>query len=141
VAEEHTPAVQPRRARFIAIQWVSGPLFFIGLLGMLRHHFDRLFDAPGVSIASLRASPFGYLLLFIVGVVGIAALRAERLGARYLPISAVVLAALAAIGGLAGGANADGLALNDRMIIVLLVLAAGAAVVALVDRRKRTPLS
>jgi nitrate reductase gamma subunit len=124
----------------VAIQWVSGPLFVIGLLGILRRHSEFL-DAPGVSIGTLHATPLGYLLLFILGMVGISALRAERFGARYLPGVAVVLVVLAAVGGLVGGADADGLAFNDHMIILLLVLAAAAGAVAVVERRKRPSLS
>ena len=113
----------------------------IGLLGLLRRQFDDFFSAPGVSIVGLRSTPFGYLVLFILGGVGIAALRSERLGARYLPMIAAVLAALAVIGRLAGGMDADGLAFNDRMIGLLIVLAAAAAVVAQLERRARSALS
>jgi hypothetical protein len=141
VGDDYTPAAHPRRARFVAIQWISGPLFMIGLLGLLRRQFDDFFSAPGVSIVGLRSTPFGYLVLFILGGVGIAALRSERLGARYLPMIAAVLAALAVIGRLAGGMDADGLAFNDRMMTVLIVLAAAAAVVAQLERRARSALS
>jgi hypothetical protein len=141
VGDDYTPAAHPRRARFVAIQWISGPLFMIGLLGLLRRQFDDFFSAPGVSIVGLRSTPFGYLVLFILGGVGIAALRSERLGARYLPMIAAVLAALAVIGRLAGGMDADGLAFNDRMMAVLIVLAAAAAVVAQLERRARSALS
>jgi hypothetical protein len=141
VGDDYTPAAHPRRARFVAIQWISGPLFMIGLLGLLRRQFDDFFSAPGVSIVGLRSTPFGYLVLFILGGVGIAALRSERLGARYLPMIATVLAALAVIGWLAGGMDADGLAFNGRMIGLLIVLAAAAAVVAQLERRARSALS
>ncbi len=141
MGDDYTPAAHPRRARFVAIQWISGPLFMIGLLGLLRRQFDDFFSAPGVSIVGLRSTPFGYLVLFILGGVGIAALRSERLGARYLPMIAAVLAALAVIGWLAGGMDADGLAFNDRMIGLLIVLAAAAAVVAQLERRARSALS
>ena len=143
MGDDHTPSAHPRRARFVAIQWISGPLFMIGLLGLLRRQFDDFFSAPGVSIVGLRSTPFGYLVLFILGGVGIAALRSERLGARYLPMIAAVLAALAVIGRLAGGMDADGLAFNDRMIGLLIVLAAAAAaaVVAQLERRARSALS
>lgn len=141
MGDDHTPSAHPRRARFVAIQWISGPLFMIGLLGLLRRQFDDFFSAPGVSIVGLRSTPFGYLVLFILGGVGIAALRSERLGARYLPMIAAVLAALAVIGRLAGGMDADGLAFNDRMMAVLIVLAAAAAVVAQLERRARSALS
>ena len=141
MGDDYTPAAHPRRARFVAIQWISGPLFMIGLLGLLRRQFDDFFSAPGVSIVGLRSTPFGYLVLFILGGVGIAALRSERLGARYLPMIAAVLAALAVIGRLAGGMDADGLAFNDRMMAVLIVLAAAAAVVAQLERRARSALS
>lgn len=141
MGDDHTPSAHPRRARFVAIQWISGPLFMIGLLGLLRRQLDDFFSAPGVSIVGLRSTPFGYLVLFILGGVGIAALRSERLGARYLPMIAAVLAALAVIGRLAGGMDADGLAFNDRMMAVLIVLAAAAAVVAQLERRARSALS
>lgn len=141
MGDDHTPSAHPRRARFVAIQWISGPLFMIGLLGLLRRQFDDFFSAPGVSIVGLRSTPFGYLVLFILGGVGIAALRSERLGARYLPMIAAVLAALAVIGRLAGGMDADGLAFNDRMMAVLIVLVAAAAVVAQLERRARSALS
>ncbi len=141
MGDDYTPAAHPRRARFVAIQWISGPLFMIGLLGLLRRQFDDFFSAPGVSIVGLRSTPFGYLVLFILGGVGIAALRSERLGARYLPMIAAVLAALAVIGRLAGGMDADGLAFNGRMIGLLIVLAAAAAVVAQLERRARSALS
>ena len=141
MGDDHTPSAHPRRARFVAIQWISGPLFMIGLLGLLRRQFDDFFSAPGVSIVGLRSTPFGYLVLFILGGVGIAALRSERLGARYLPMIAAVLAALAVIGWLAGGMDADGLAFNGRMIGLLIVLAAAAAVVAQLERRARSALS
>ena len=141
MGDDHTPSAHPRRARFVAIQWISGPLFMIGLLGLLRRQFDDFFSAPGVSIVGLRSTPFGYLVLFILGWVGIAALRSERLGARYLPMIAAVLAALAVIGWLAGGMDADGLAFNGRMIGLLIVLAAAAAVVAQLERRARSALS
>ena len=141
MGDDYTPAAHPRRARFVAIQWISGPLFMIGLLGLLRRQFDDFFSAPGVSIVGLRSTPFGYLVLFILGGVGIAALRSERLGARYLPMIAAVLAALAVIGRLAGGMDADGLAFNDRMSGLLIVLAAAAAVVAQLERRARSALS
>lgn len=141
MGDDYTPAAHPRRARFVAIQWISGPLFMIGLLGLLRRQFDDFFSAPGVSIVGLRSTPFGYLVLFILGGVGIAALRSERLGARYLPMIAAVLAALAVIGRLAGGMDADGLAFNDRMMAVLIVLVAAAAVVAQLERRARSALS
>ena len=140
MADQHTPVVQLHQARFVAIQWISGPLFLVGLLGLLRRR-SGFVDAPGVSIGTLYATPLGYTLLFILGSVGIAALRAERVGARYLPTVAVALVVLTVIGGLAGGADADGLAFNDHMIVLLLVLAGAAAVVALVERRKRAPLS
>ena len=55
--------------RDVTIQWISGALFVLGLLGSLRRLGEDFFSAPGVSIAGAKATPFVYLVLLVLGAM------------------------------------------------------------------------
>ncbi len=118
-----------RRAVVAVARWTSGFLFVVGLLGLLRRHFDRFASAPGVDVIWLRATPLGHLLLFMLGFAGIALVRAPAAARRSLMRSGAALVVLGV-----AGAFLDALSFNVRMTVVLVVLGAVCLAVGIVGR-------
>lgn len=127
--------------REVATRWIGGFLLIVGLLGLLRGHFDGFVDAPGVFVVGMSATPLGHLVIFVLGCVGVAALGSDRVGRVYLGLVAAVLGVLVIVGAALGGADGDGLALNGRMLMLLGALALAAAVVAGVERLRAGSVS
>lgn len=124
------------RAVTSVTRWTGGVTFTIGLLGLLRRHFDGFLSAPGAAVLGLTTTPLGHSILVFVGLAGIFAVRAQASAARYLRRAGALLVVLAIVGVLAGGASGDGLAMNARASLVLGVLGAIAGVTGLISGRR-----
>lgn len=136
-----TPAHEGSRVRAASTRWLAGALFMVGLLGLLRRHFDGFVAAPGVSVFGLRGSPLTCLLIFVAGFAGIAATRASRTATHWLEAAGALTLALALIGAISGGASAGGLAVNRPMIVLLVLPAVAAGLARFVERDRSARVS